>query len=62
MSSPTMSSPTTPSLAIFVRSLIFNVAFVINNILWFVLALPGLLLPRKTFFLKVLHPLVLGEP
>ncbi len=38
------------------RSLIFNIAFVINNILWFVLALPTLLLPRKTFFLWVLHP------
>jgi 1-acyl-sn-glycerol-3-phosphate acyltransferase len=39
-----------------IRSLIFNIAFVINNILWFVLALPTLLLPRKTFFLWVLHP------
>jgi 1-acyl-sn-glycerol-3-phosphate acyltransferase len=38
------------------RSLIFNIAFVINNILWFVLALPTMLLPRKTFFLWVLHP------
>lgn len=41
---------------IVLRSLIFNIAFVINNILWFVLALPLLVLPRKTFFLKVLHP------
>ncbi len=41
---------------IFLRSLVFNVAFVANNILWFVLCLPLLLLPRKTFFLRVLHP------
>jgi 1-acyl-sn-glycerol-3-phosphate acyltransferase len=41
---------------IVLRSLIFNIVFVINNILWFVLALPALLLPRKTFFLWVLHP------
>jgi 1-acyl-sn-glycerol-3-phosphate acyltransferase len=41
---------------IVLRSLIFNIVFVINNILWFVLALPTLLLPRKTFFLWVLHP------
>jgi 1-acyl-sn-glycerol-3-phosphate acyltransferase len=40
---------------IFIRSLIFNVVFVVNNILWFVLCLPLLLLPRKTFFLWVLH-------
>ena len=38
------------------RSLLFNIVFVINNVLWFVLALPTLLLPRKTFFLWVLHP------
>jgi len=41
---------------IVLRSLAFNVVFVVNNVLWFVLALPGLLLPRKAFFLKVLHP------
>jgi 1-acyl-sn-glycerol-3-phosphate acyltransferase len=41
---------------IVLRSLIFNVAFVLNNIVWFVCALPSLLLPRKTFFLYVLHP------
>jgi 1-acyl-sn-glycerol-3-phosphate acyltransferase len=41
---------------IVLRSLIFNIVFVINNILWFVLALPLLVLPRKMFFLKVLHP------
>jgi 1-acyl-sn-glycerol-3-phosphate acyltransferase len=41
---------------IVLRSLIFNVVFVINNILWFILALPLLVLPRKAFFLNVLHP------
>jgi 1-acyl-sn-glycerol-3-phosphate acyltransferase len=41
---------------IILRSLIFNVAFVVNNILWFVLCLPTLLLPRKVFFRWVLHP------
>jgi 1-acyl-sn-glycerol-3-phosphate acyltransferase len=41
---------------LFLRSLIFNIVFVINNILWFIGALPLLLLPRKTFFLVVLHP------
>jgi 1-acyl-sn-glycerol-3-phosphate acyltransferase len=38
------------------RSLIFNIVFVINNILWFILALPMLLLPRRLVFLWVLHP------
>jgi 1-acyl-sn-glycerol-3-phosphate acyltransferase len=41
---------------IFVRSLIFNVVFVLNNVIWFIACLPALLLPRKTFFLWVLHP------
>ncbi|MGL4240430.1 MAG: lysophospholipid acyltransferase family protein [Beijerinckiaceae bacterium] len=41
---------------IFIRSLIFNVVFVINNIVWFVVCLPTLLLPRKTFFRVILHP------
>jgi 1-acyl-sn-glycerol-3-phosphate acyltransferase len=41
---------------IFLRSLVFNIVFVANNILWFVCCLPTLLLPRKTFFLWVLHP------
>lgn len=41
---------------IFVRSLIFNIVFVLNNILWFVGCLPALLLPRKTFFRWILHP------
>ena len=41
---------------LFFRSLLFNVVFVLNNITWFIVALPLLLLPRKTFFLKVLHP------
>jgi 1-acyl-sn-glycerol-3-phosphate acyltransferase len=41
---------------IVLRSLIFNIVFVINNILWFICALPLLVLPRKTFFLWVLHP------
>ncbi len=64
MSGPENSAATTsPSIAppkvglgIIIRSLVFNVAFVVNNILWFVLALPALLLPRKTFFLWILHP------
>jgi 1-acyl-sn-glycerol-3-phosphate acyltransferase len=41
---------------IFLRSLIFNVAFVVNNIVWFIVCLPGLFLPRKTIFLRILHP------
>jgi 1-acyl-sn-glycerol-3-phosphate acyltransferase len=41
---------------IFVRSLIFNIVFVLNNIVWFIACLPALLLPRKTFFLWILHP------
>jgi 1-acyl-sn-glycerol-3-phosphate acyltransferase len=41
---------------IFVRSLIFNVVFVLNNIVWFIVCLPALVLPRKTFFLRILHP------
>jgi len=41
---------------LFIRSLAFNIAFVVNNALWFVLALPGLLLPRKRFFRRILHP------
>jgi 1-acyl-sn-glycerol-3-phosphate acyltransferase len=41
---------------IFVRSLIFNVVFVLNNIIWFVVCLPSLLLPRKIFFRVILHP------
>lgn len=41
---------------LFLRSLIFNMVFVLNNIAWFILALPFLLLPRKVFFLRVLHP------
>jgi 1-acyl-sn-glycerol-3-phosphate acyltransferase len=41
---------------LFIRSLIFNVVFVLNNIVWFILALPLLLLPRKIFFPWVLHP------
>jgi 1-acyl-sn-glycerol-3-phosphate acyltransferase len=42
--------------SIFIRSLIFNIVFVINNIIWFVMCLPGLLLPRERIFLWVLHP------
>ena len=41
---------------LFLRSLLFNIVFVVNNILWFVLALPFLLLSRKRFFRVVLHP------
>jgi 1-acyl-sn-glycerol-3-phosphate acyltransferase len=41
---------------LFLRSLIFNVVFILNNIVWFILALPLLLLPRKSFFPWVLHP------
>jgi 1-acyl-sn-glycerol-3-phosphate acyltransferase len=41
---------------IFARSLLFNIVFVLNNVLWFVVCLPTLLVPRKPFFLYVLHP------
>jgi 1-acyl-sn-glycerol-3-phosphate acyltransferase len=41
---------------ILLRSLIFNVAFVVNNILWFIACLPGLLLPRRLIFSHILHP------
>jgi 1-acyl-sn-glycerol-3-phosphate acyltransferase len=41
---------------LFVRSLIFNIFFVLNNIVWFICALPLIVLPRKKFFLWVLHP------
>jgi 1-acyl-sn-glycerol-3-phosphate acyltransferase len=41
---------------IILRSLVFNVLFVANNIVWFVVCLPSLLLPRKPFFLWILHP------
>jgi 1-acyl-sn-glycerol-3-phosphate acyltransferase len=41
---------------LFIRSLIFNVVFVLNNVVWFVACLPALLLPRKTFFRVILHP------
>ncbi len=55
-SAPKTSVPAKPGFGIFVRSLVFNIVFVLNNILWFVLALPALMLPRKTFFLNILHP------
>jgi 1-acyl-sn-glycerol-3-phosphate acyltransferase len=38
-----------------IRSLLFNIAFTISNILWFVLALPTLLLPRPLFLKITLH-------
>jgi 1-acyl-sn-glycerol-3-phosphate acyltransferase len=41
---------------IFLRSLVFNIVFVANNIVWFVVCLPSLVLPRKTFFRAILHP------
>jgi 1-acyl-sn-glycerol-3-phosphate acyltransferase len=41
---------------IVIRSLIFNVAFVLNNIFWFIVMLPLLLLPRKPFFRYCCHP------
>jgi 1-acyl-sn-glycerol-3-phosphate acyltransferase len=41
---------------IFIRSLVFNIVFVLNNIIWFIGCLPLLLLPRKTVFRVVLHP------
>jgi 1-acyl-sn-glycerol-3-phosphate acyltransferase len=40
---------------LFLRSLVFQVLFVLNNLLWFVLALPTLLLPKEKFFPLVLH-------
>ncbi len=41
---------------IFVRSLVFNVVFVVNNIVWFLVCLPSLVLPRKTLFRRIVHP------
>jgi 1-acyl-sn-glycerol-3-phosphate acyltransferase len=41
---------------IFLRSLLFNVVFVVNNTLWFVFALPLLLVPRRHFFRWCVHP------
>jgi 1-acyl-sn-glycerol-3-phosphate acyltransferase len=41
---------------IILRSLVFNVLFVANNILWFFACLPSLLIPRKPFLLWILHP------
>jgi 1-acyl-sn-glycerol-3-phosphate acyltransferase len=41
---------------LFLRSLLFNIAFVINNALWFVLSLPGLLLPYRMFLDYVAFP------
>jgi 1-acyl-sn-glycerol-3-phosphate acyltransferase len=41
---------------IFLRSLVFNIAFVLNNLVWFVGCLPALLLPRRTFFRVIVHP------
>jgi 1-acyl-sn-glycerol-3-phosphate acyltransferase len=38
------------------RSTLFNIAFVINNALWFILALPALLLPYQRFIFRVAHP------
>jgi 1-acyl-sn-glycerol-3-phosphate acyltransferase len=38
-----------------IRSLLFNVAFIISNILWFIFALPTLLLPRPLFLKITLH-------
>jgi 1-acyl-sn-glycerol-3-phosphate acyltransferase len=40
---------------IVVRSVIFNIAFVLNNALWFIFALPTLLMPQKVFMTRVLH-------
>ncbi|MGL5116157.1 MAG: lysophospholipid acyltransferase family protein [Beijerinckiaceae bacterium] len=40
---------------LFLRSLVFLVLFVLSNILWFVLALPMLLLPKDKIFKHVLH-------
>lgn len=34
---------------LFVRSLLFNVAFYVNLVLWLILLLPGMLLPRRVF-------------
>ena len=38
---------------IFVRSLLFNVAFYVNLIIWMIAILPTLLMSRKTFFAAV---------
>jgi 1-acyl-sn-glycerol-3-phosphate acyltransferase len=38
------------------RSTLFNLAFVLNNTLWFVLALPGLLLPYGLFVQRISQP------
>ena len=38
---------------IVVRSLLFNVAFVVNNAVWFVAFLPSLLLPRRSYLAVV---------
>ncbi len=37
------------------RSILFNIAFVLNNTAWFVLSLPALLLPYRTFIDSVAH-------
>jgi 1-acyl-sn-glycerol-3-phosphate acyltransferase len=38
------------------RSLLFNIAFVFNNAVWFILSLPGLLLPYRAFMDYVAAP------
>ncbi|MGL4638046.1 MAG: lysophospholipid acyltransferase family protein [Beijerinckiaceae bacterium] len=40
---------------LFIRSLLFNIAFVISCIVWFIIALPTLLLPRPLFLKIALH-------
>jgi 1-acyl-sn-glycerol-3-phosphate acyltransferase len=41
---------------LFVRSLAFNILFPLNNALWFVGALPFLILPYERFIRGVAHP------
>jgi 1-acyl-sn-glycerol-3-phosphate acyltransferase len=40
---------------IFIRSVIFNILFILNNMLWFIFAVPTLLIPQKRFMSAVLH-------
>jgi 1-acyl-sn-glycerol-3-phosphate acyltransferase len=41
---------------LFLRSLVFNIAFALNNLVWFVVSLPGLLLPYRSFIDRIAHP------
>jgi 1-acyl-sn-glycerol-3-phosphate acyltransferase len=41
---------------LFLRSLVFNVLFILNNAVWFILSLPMLLAPYRFFIDRVAHP------